>query len=210
MAAAMSMVLGALALLGLGIFGPGIASGLVSGAPQLGAGAALGTAGAAAGATLLVGGAALSGVGAVAGGGLVALRAATALGAGVTTSFQVGRAASGATGLAGTAAGMGGVARAAGGKASQTVRSVSDRAVKTLKLEAEKGRAAAWAATGGAPTGSASFHAANSNRASAPDWARRLRHEQNMRAHRHSTTQAVRDGDRPGTGANPSLDEKGE
>ena len=201
MAAAMSMVLGALALLGLGIFGPGIASGLVSGAPQLGAGAALGTAGAAAGATLLVGGAALSGVGAVAGGGLVALRAATALGAGVTTSFQVGRAASGATGLAGTAA---------GGKASQTVRSVSDRAVKTLKLEAEKGRAAAWAATGGAPTGSASFHAANSNRASAPDWARRLRHEQNMRAHRHSTTQAVRDGDRPGTGANPSLDEKGE
>jgi type IV secretion system protein TrbL len=105
---------------------------------------------------------------------------------------------------------MGGVARAAGGKASQTVRSVSDRAVKTLKLEAEKGRAAAWAATGGAPTGSASFHAANSNRATAPDWARRLRHEQNMRAHRHSTTQAVRDGDRPGSGANPSLDEKGE
>jgi len=210
MAAAMSMVLGALALLGLGIFGPGIASGLVSGAPQLGAGAALGTVGAAAGATLLVGGAALSGVGAVAGGSLVALRAATALGAGVTTSFQVGRAASGASGLAGTAAGMGGVARAASGKASQTVRSVSDRAVKTLKLEAKKGRAAAWTATGGAPAGSASFHPANSNRATAPDWARRLRHEQNMRAHRHSTTQAVRDGDRPGAGANPSLDEKGE
>ena len=42
LAAAMSRVLGALALLGLGIFGPGIASGLVSGAPQLGAGAALG------------------------------------------------------------------------------------------------------------------------------------------------------------------------
>lgn len=209
MAAAMSMVLGALALLGLGIFGPSIASGLVSGAPQLGAGAALGTAGAAAGATLLVGGAALSGVGAVAGGGLVALRAATALGAGVTTSFQVGRAASGASGLAGTAAGMGGVARAVGGKASQTVRSVSDRAVKTLKLEAEKGRAAAWVATGGAPAGSAPV-AANSNRVPAPDWARRLRHEQNMRAHRHSTTQAVRDGDRPGSGANPSLDEKGE
>ncbi|MGB5093389.1 MAG: P-type conjugative transfer protein TrbL, partial [Parvibaculum sp.] len=47
LAAAMSQVLGALALLGLGIFGPGISSGLVSGAPQLGAGAALGTAGAA-------------------------------------------------------------------------------------------------------------------------------------------------------------------
>ena len=37
------MMLAALALLGLGIFGPGIATGLVSGAPQLGAGAAAGT-----------------------------------------------------------------------------------------------------------------------------------------------------------------------
>ena len=39
----LSLVLAALALLGLGIFGPGIATGLVSGAPQLGAGAAVGT-----------------------------------------------------------------------------------------------------------------------------------------------------------------------
>jgi type IV secretion system protein TrbL len=40
---AMSLVLAALALLGLGIFGPGIANGIVSGGPQLGAGAAVGT-----------------------------------------------------------------------------------------------------------------------------------------------------------------------
>ena len=40
---ALSVVLAALSLLGLGIFGPGIATGLVSGAPQLGAGAAVGT-----------------------------------------------------------------------------------------------------------------------------------------------------------------------
>jgi type IV secretion system protein TrbL len=40
---AMSMVLAALSLLGLGIFGPGIANGIVSGGPQLGAGAAVGT-----------------------------------------------------------------------------------------------------------------------------------------------------------------------
>src|SRR3546814_17564298 len=33
---AMSLVLASLALFGLGIFGPGIAAGLVSGAPQLG------------------------------------------------------------------------------------------------------------------------------------------------------------------------------
>jgi type IV secretion system protein TrbL len=39
---ALSVVLAALAMLGLGIFGPGIATGLISGAPQLGAGAAVG------------------------------------------------------------------------------------------------------------------------------------------------------------------------
>ena len=50
---ALVVVLAALALLALGIFGPGIATGLISGGPQLGAGAmagaALGTAGLAAG-----------------------------------------------------------------------------------------------------------------------------------------------------------------
>src|SRR3546814_14178666 len=40
---AMSLVLASLALSGLGIFGPGIASGLVAGAPHLGAASALGT-----------------------------------------------------------------------------------------------------------------------------------------------------------------------
>jgi type IV secretion system protein TrbL len=39
----LSLALGALCLFGLGIFGPGIANGLVSGAPQLSAGAAVGT-----------------------------------------------------------------------------------------------------------------------------------------------------------------------
>jgi type IV secretion system protein TrbL len=41
---ALAIMLGALSLFGLGIFGPSIAAGLVSGAPQLGAGAAVGTA----------------------------------------------------------------------------------------------------------------------------------------------------------------------
>ncbi|MFV0457041.1 MAG: P-type conjugative transfer protein TrbL [Pseudomonas sp.] len=54
---ALVVMLASLALLGLGIFGPGIATGLVSGAPQLGAGAAAGTAAVAAG----VGGAVLAG-----------------------------------------------------------------------------------------------------------------------------------------------------
>jgi type IV secretion system protein TrbL len=51
---AMALVLGALSLLGLGIFGPGIANGIVSGGPQLGAGAAVGT-GLAAGGAIVAG-----------------------------------------------------------------------------------------------------------------------------------------------------------
>src|SRR3546814_2889918 len=57
---AMSLVLASLALFGLGIFGPSIASGLVAGAPQLGAGAAVGTAIGAGAAFAMGGGAAVA------------------------------------------------------------------------------------------------------------------------------------------------------
>src|SRR6476469_2606654 len=64
---AMALVLAALALLGLGIFGPGIANGIVSGGPQLGAGAAVG-AGVAAGGVVVAGaGLAAGSAGALAG-----------------------------------------------------------------------------------------------------------------------------------------------
>src|ERR1700723_1993583 len=56
---ALTLILAALTLLGLSIFGPGIANGLIAGGPQLGAGAAVGT------------GFAVAGVGA-AGGGVAA------------------------------------------------------------------------------------------------------------------------------------------
>src|SRR5258705_3075500 len=69
---AMAMVLAALSLLGLGIFGPGIANGLVSGGPQLGAGAAVGAV--AAGGGVVAAG--LAGAG-MAAGGLFAAGGAT-------------------------------------------------------------------------------------------------------------------------------------
>ncbi|MBL6653969.1 MAG: P-type conjugative transfer protein TrbL, partial [Reyranella sp.] len=77
---AMSLVLASIALFGLGIFGPGIAAGLVSGGPQLGAGAAVGTASALASGALLVGGTAWSAARLAGMGGLTAVRAASALG----------------------------------------------------------------------------------------------------------------------------------
>src|SRR5450755_1722481 len=67
---AMSMVLAALSLLGLGIFGPGIANGIVSGGPQLGAGAAVGTGAAAGG--VVAAGVAGAGLAAGAAGGVLA------------------------------------------------------------------------------------------------------------------------------------------
>jgi type IV secretion system protein TrbL len=95
---AMALVLGALSLLGLGIFGPGIANGLVSGGPQLGAGAAVGTGLAAggviaAGASLAAGGASLAGGAVMAGG-----RTAASIAGGAASAFRSGSMAGAAEG----------------------------------------------------------------------------------------------------------------
>ncbi|WP_404926531.1 P-type conjugative transfer protein TrbL [Mesorhizobium sp. ORM16] len=204
LAAAMSQVLGALALLGLGIFGPGIASGLVSGAPQLGAGAALGTAAAAVGATLVAGGAAVAGARVAADGGHAAIRAGTTIGSAASSAWQLGRATSPDSGMSGVAAGMQGVAGASSGAAMRAARS----AAGTFGRSADAGRQAAWTATGGSPVATMNESAAGSTADAAPGWARRLRSQQSARAHRHAAIQAVRDGDRPGGSANPSLNDK--
>ena len=76
---AMSLLLAALSLFGLGIFGPSIAAGLVSGAPQLGAGAAAGTVAGAAAVAIGGGAAAVGGLRAAAGGSMAAVRSAASL-----------------------------------------------------------------------------------------------------------------------------------
>lgn len=210
---AMSLVLAALSLFGLGIFGPGIASGLVSGAPQLGAGAAIGTAGAAAGAAMLAGAAAMGGARAIGSSGMAALRAGTAMGSAASTAYGLGQATSGATGMAGVAAGMGGMAQAAGSAAIQGARSAAGRVAAPFKDGMKQGREAAWRSTGGSsPSGSASASPPAEQGASgtAPDWAQRLRREQTGREHRHATAQAIREGDKPGSGASPDLKDREE
>jgi type IV secretion system protein TrbL len=90
---AMALVLAAFALLGLGIFGPGIATGLAAGAPQLGAGAAVGTA-------LAAGGLGVAGA--------MGMRAgAGAMGGAVRGAASLGRRAFGTSslGMAGASAG---------------------------------------------------------------------------------------------------------
>ncbi len=171
LAAAMSQVLGALALLGLGIFGPGIASGLVSGAPQLGAGAAVGTSVAAAGASFVAAGAAVTGARMAAGGGLASIRAGTTMGSAAASAWQSGRATSSASGLSGAVAGMQGVASAAGMQAARSAAGVFGRS-------AEAGREAAWRATGGTPTTAMTGGSGSEASDAMPAWAKRLRSEQ--------------------------------
>jgi type IV secretion system protein TrbL len=103
---AMAMVLAALSLLGLGIFGPGIANGIVSGGPQLGAGAAIGTGLAAGG--IVAAGAAGAAMGAGAAGGALtsAARSGASVAAGASAAYREGGIAevaqSGASSIAGS------------------------------------------------------------------------------------------------------------
>jgi type IV secretion system protein TrbL len=205
LAQAMSLVLASITLFGLGIFGPGIASGLVSGAPQLGAGAAIGTVGAVGAAALLTGGAAFGAARLAGGGSLAALRAGTSLGAGTATAYRLGAATSGEEGIAAIGAGLAGVARAGGGLVLQGARSIGQGGGNALADSAQAGRVAAWRATGGQAPGASSGASESAFGTGAPDWVRRLRSEQRLRRHLHTTAQAIREGDRPGHGAAPDL-----
>ncbi|MCP1469581.1 type IV secretion system protein TrbL [Sphingobium sp. OAS761] len=198
---AMTLLLGALSLMGLGIFGPGIASGLVSGAPQLGAGAAVGTA---AGAAIMAGGAGLIGARAAmaaGSGGMKAIRAGTAMGSAASTSYRLGQATSGNSTVA---AGLGGIASTAGGAAAQGARAMASRVAAPFRDSAARGRDFAMRGSGGASAASSTA----TESAGTPAWAQRLRNEQNTRHRRHMAMQTVREGDRPGSGANPDLSEK--
>ncbi|MDE2166788.1 MAG: P-type conjugative transfer protein TrbL [Alphaproteobacteria bacterium] len=189
LAQAMSLVLASLALFGLGIFGPGIATGLVSGAPQLGAGAVAGTVGAVAAGAALTGAAAWGGARLAGSGGLAAIRAGSA----VSTAYGLGRASSQAEGLGGVGAGLAGVARAGAGMfAGRTAGPFADAVAA--------GRAAAWRATGGAADEPGIAD-------EVPGWARRMQAAHRRHTHTNIAMQAVKDGDRPGSGLKIDLGE---
>ncbi|MFI5024493.1 MAG: P-type conjugative transfer protein TrbL [Alphaproteobacteria bacterium] len=204
---AMALVLASIALFGLGIFGPGIAAGLVTGAPQLGAGAAIGTAGALLAGTVLTGAGAIGAARLAGAGGLAAVRAGTALTAGTSTAYGLARATSGAEGLAGVGAGLAGVARAGAGAVRQGARALGDTISDALAESAESGRQAAWSATGGEPpsAASAAMPGGSGSGDAVPAWARRLRSTQRLHTYGHTVTRAIKEGDRPGAGANPDL-----
>ncbi|WP_313023970.1 P-type conjugative transfer protein TrbL [Pseudomonas lopnurensis] len=117
---ALVIMLASLAMLALGIFGPGIATGLISGGPQLGAGAMAGAAVGAAGTAVAIGAAATGIGGAVAAGARMApgaariaasgTRSIASAANGAKSAFQTGSATAGG-GFNGAAVGMGHVAK---------------------------------------------------------------------------------------------------
>ncbi|MFT8717290.1 P-type conjugative transfer protein TrbL [Gluconobacter potus] len=159
---ALSVVLASLCIVGLAIFGGSLANGLISGAPQRGAGAAVGT-GMAVGA---MGAAAVAAPAAIASGGAAALgataaaaRGGAAIAGAATTAYSMG--AAGQTGAAGMAAAAGNVGRAAGGAAVNAVKSKAASAASSLKESYASG--GEWAARGMGGGGSGSGGGAGSD-----------------------------------------------
>lgn len=194
---ALATVLGAVALLGLGIFGPGIANGLVSGAPQLGAGAAVGTVGGLAAGAVAGGAIATAGAGGVAAGSAAAVRSGASMAGRASTAYTLGQAASGKSGMGGAAAGAAGVARA-GGDAVARGMSAPVRAVrKAFRSGQRKG----LGLDGDTPGDAASTAPTNTP----PDWAKRMQNRQRLSHAGMATAHAIRDGDRPGSADAPRL-----
>lgn len=213
---AMAIVLAALSLLGLGIFGPGIANGLVSGGPQLGAGAAIGT-GLAAGGMVAAGaatvGAVASGGAALAGGAAAAARGGAALAGGASTAYSLG--AAGQSGASGVASGLGGVANAGAQAAVSPLKRAASRAADSLISNFQAGSRAAIETTGGSVAGGeaaeaeAAAPAATSSSAAEgqPAWATRMKRSQQMTHGVQTAAHAVRSGDSHGGGSSVNLSE---
>jgi type IV secretion system protein TrbL len=188
---ALTLILAALSLLGLTIFGPGIANGLIAGGPQLGAGAAVGTGLAAAG----IGAAGITATAgglAAAGGAIVGTaRAGASVAGGATAAYRAGGAA--------------GVAQAAGSVAMSPLR----RAAASLKESFASGERAVM--RGGASQGGTSATAASGASGGGSDgppaWAQRMKRSQTINRGVTAADHAIRSGDRPSGGSQVDLSE---
>ena len=212
----LAIALGALSLLGLAIFGPGIANGIVSGGPQLGAGAAAGTALAAGGA--LVGGAAAAklGVGAAASTigatgrmGAAAARGGTRVAGGAAGAYSVGSL--GKSGAGAVAGGMAAVGqKAASGVASAALSPLRRMAGKAGASMKDNFRTGARAGLGAAPASGSPAPAASpaAPAAAAPAWASAMKQRQSATHGATVLAHTMKAGDSHGGGAGPDVKER--
>lgn len=205
---AMAIVLAALSLLGLGIFGPGIANGLVSGGPQLGAGAAIGT-GLAAGGMVAAGaatvGAVASGGAALAGNAAAAARGGATLAGGASTAYSLGTA--GQSGASGVAAGLGNVASTGASKAGSAIASPLRRAAALMRESFAAGGRAVSGDTGATEADAGGDAPSAAATDSPPAWARRMKRGQQITHGVQTAAHAVRSGDAHGGGSSVNLSE---
>ncbi|CAM5510034.1 P-type conjugative transfer protein TrbL [Eoetvoesiella caeni] len=173
---ALVIMLASLALLALGIFGPGIATGLISGGPQLGAGAMAGAALGAAGTAAAVG------------------AAATGVGAAVMAGARM---APGAARLAGSGARAVGSATGSTRPAFQAGSTAAGGGVKSASM--------AGSPAGQSAAGEAADGAASSPKQGQPAWAKRLQRRQQITQAATTAAHTLRGGDGGGAGQGPSL-----
>jgi type IV secretion system protein TrbL len=192
---AASTILAAIAVFGLAIFVPGIAAGLITGAPQLGAGAAVATT-AAAGGTVVAGGMLTSAAARLAGRASgAAIKAAASLTGTVGAAYQAG--------------GMRGVARATvTAPASRAFASSTGPVRDAYREGAAQGYRDAGPSSGPDPGPSGPAPGGGGPAGSPPAWAQRLARRQRMTQAGLIAAQGVREGDRPALSPGPDLKDK--
>lgn len=172
------LILASLTLLGLGLFGPGIANGLISGGPQLGAGAAMGT------------GLAVAGT-AVAGAATARMAGAAAMDS-VKRAAAIGGAASGGYKQASDAVGGDKGAGLKGGAKAAASEAISPLKAKTDSVRQSYTDARERAIAGDTPSPETSTEQQR------PDWAKKMERSQALKSGATLAAHAVRSSDSSG------------
>ncbi|MFT8421899.1 MAG: P-type conjugative transfer protein TrbL [Gluconacetobacter sp.] len=180
---ALTLILASLTLLGLTVFGPALANGLIAGGPQLGAGSAVATAAGVVGAGV----AAASGAGLAVGAAAAAVRGGAFVAGGTTAAYRAGGAA--------------GVAKTGLSAAARPWR----RAMAWGPTRYPPGGAPA---TGGAGSATASGAGGGASAAGKPPaWASRMQRNNRIKGGAEAAAQAIKGGDRPSGGHDVDLSE---
>lgn len=180
---ALTLILASLTLLGLTVFGPALANGLIAGGPQLGAGSAVATAAGVVGAGVAV----ASGAGLAVGAAAAAVRGGAFVAGGTTAAYQAG--------------GAVGVAKAGLSAAASPLR----RAAASVRTSYQAGGAAATGGAGGATASGAGGGAGAAGKP--PAWASRMQRNNRIRGGADAAAQAIKGGDRPSGGHDVDLSE---
>ena len=189
---AASIILAAIAVFGLAIFVPGIAAGLVSGAPQLGAGAAAGAAAGIAGAGVAAGLTAT---------GSARLAGRTGSGAVQSAASLAGRATAGYE-----AGGTAGVARATMARPAQNAATAMTAPISNAYRSGQAEGLRATAASKPDASGRGAGVIPSPSESEPPAWAKSLHRRQRLREAGMVATHTLRDGDRGASGEGPKLD----